>query len=65
MSEIPENSENLKTPEEGTKGNGNASGEELTHEQMQHKIKRIGRKIASLKKNSKRSKKARDITPQG
>ena len=39
MSKIPENSENPKTPEENTKGNGNASGRELTREQMQAKMK--------------------------
>ena len=39
MPEIPKNSENPKTPEENPKGNGNASGGELTSEQMQAKMK--------------------------
>ena len=36
--------------------------EELTREQIQAKIKRMSRKIASLKKKSEKSKNARDIT---
>ena len=63
MLEISESPENPKTPEGSTKGNGNASGWELTRKQMQAKIKRISRKIASLKKKSERSIKVRDIMP--
>lgn len=62
MSEIPEYPENPKTPEESTKGD-NASGGELSREQMQDKIKRMSIKIASLKKKSGKSKRAQDITP--
>ena len=63
MSEIYENPENPKTQEESTKVNGCTSSGELPREQMQEKMKKMSRKIASLEKKSARSKKAHNVTP--
>ena len=45
------------------KGNVHPSGGELTREKMQVQIKKMSRKIALLKKKSRKSKRAQDITP--
>ncbi|XP_063948098.1 uncharacterized protein LOC135152192 [Daucus carota subsp. sativus] len=63
MSEIPENTENPKTSEGATQGESDVPSGELTREEMKAKIKRMSRKIASLKKKSARSKKASKVTP--
>ena len=63
MSEIPENPENPKTPEGGTRDdNGTPSGE-LIREEMKAKMKKMSRRIASLKRKSARSKRINNVTP--
>ena len=63
MSEIPDNAENPKTPEDGTQNNSDAPSGELTREEMKAKMKTMSRRIASLKRKSARSKKANKVTP--
>ena len=63
MSEIPENPENPKTPEGATHDESDVLSGELTREEMKAKIKRMIRRIASLKRKSARSKKASKVTP--
>ena len=58
-----ENTENPKTPEGATQGESDVLSGELTRGEMKAKIKRMSRKIASLKKKSARSKKASKVTP--
>ena len=60
---MSKNPENPKTLEENARVDGDTSGGELASEKKRVKIKRMSRRIASLKKKSKRSKKAQDISP--
>ena len=63
MSEIPENLENPKTPKGGTQDNSDTPSGALTCEEMKVKMKRMSRRIASLKRKLARSKKASKVTP--
>ena len=56
MSEIPENPENPKTPEGATQDESDVPSGELTREEMKAKMKRMSRRIASLKRKSAKSK---------